>query len=429
MSSVFSKKAPHTSEKHCKGELQMTKTQKQFQQSWKKIVLLNFIGWIFIYADRTILNPVMPNIQHYFGINNASLGLVSSLFFLTYTIAQIPFAALADKIGQKWVIGLGFIFFGIMTLFSGIVTTFGLFLIMRGMTGLGEGTFYGASYSLASENIPSDKLTFGTALINCGQAFGQMTGTLLSSFLVLQYHMHWSSPFIVITVPTVVVGLMYLFFVKKTKPVQTQTNKFNELVKTTNKIDVRALFTKNLVITYFMLFAAIYGQIAMLTWLPQFLITNRGITGTSVGWISSIIPFASIPSSILFAKMNDKMSNPKKLLYIVVPISALALIVGMTINSYAVLVASLLVYGFTGKMSIDPILIYLVNKNAKANQLSTTLGVYNFFGMIASIMAPYLTGLFIDLTGSMAIGFYFAAGILLVGLFGFSFVKVAPTNK
>ncbi len=399
------------------------------QNSWKKIVLLNFFGWIFIYADRTILNPIMPNIQSHFDLNNSQLGLISSVFFLTYTFAQIPFAAIADYLGKKWVIGLGFVFFGLMTLLSGIVTTFGLFLLMRALTGIGEGTFYGPSFSLASENIPTKKLTFGTALINSGQAFGQAAGTLLSSFLVLQYNMHWSSPFIIISIPTVLVGLMYLIFVNEKRRLKNlesnnlhstmYQNSNNELIK----IDVKALFNKNLILTYLLLFASIYGQIAMLTWLPQFLITDRGISGASVGWIASIVPFASIPSSLIFARINDKLSNPKLLLYILIPIAALALMIGMSINSYPVLIIALLVYGFTGKMAIDPILLYPVNKNAKANQLSTTLGVYNFFGMIASILAPYLTGVFIDLTGSMVIGFYFSAILLILGLVGFSFVK------
>lgn len=390
--------------------------------SWKKIVFLNFFGWVFIYADRTILNPIMPKIQDSFSLTNSQLGLISSIFFLTYTVTQIPFAAIADYFGKKWILGLGFAFFGIMTLFSGIVTTFGIFLIMRAFTGVGEGTFYGASYSLSSENIPPKKLTFGMALINSGQSIGQAFGTLLSSFLVLQYGLHWRLPFIVIAIPTILMGLLYILLVKEEKRPKANI-KTAQPMEQRPKIDVASLFNKNLVMTYILLFASIYGQIAMLTWLPQFLITDRGISGSSVGWVASLVPFASIPSSLIFAKLNDKLANPKKLLYILVPIAIISLVVGMTVNNFTILIIMLFMYGFTGKMAIDPILLYTVNKNANRNQLSTTLGVYNFFGMIASIIAPYLTGLFIDLAGSMVIGFYFAAALLLIGLFCFSFVK------
>lgn len=48
---------------------------------WLKIVILNFWGWVFIYADRTVLNPIMAQIQNLFHLNNVALGLVSSVFF------------------------------------------------------------------------------------------------------------------------------------------------------------------------------------------------------------------------------------------------------------------------------------------------------------------------------------------------------------
>ena len=43
--------------------------------------------------------------------------------------------------------------------------------------------------------------------------------------------------------------------------------------------------------------------------------------------------------------------------------------------------------------------------------------------MSSSIIAPFLTGWITDQFGSMQIGFYLAAVLLLVGLVVFSFVK------
>ncbi|WP_144903014.1 MFS transporter [Leuconostoc mesenteroides] len=389
--------------------------------SWVTIILLNFFGWIFIYADRTILNPVMPAIQSEFGLNHSQLGLISSLFFLTYTIVQMPFSTLADYFSKKWIIGLGFIFFGVMTLFSGLVTTIGLFLITRAMVGIGEGSFYGASYGLSSQVLPKNKLTFGTALINSGQAFGQILGTLLSSILVLQLHFHWSTPFITISVPTVIVGLLYILVIRD-KPFNAST-KPNHSKTAIKSIDIKALFTRNLSCTYLMLFASIYGQIVMITWLPLYLIDYRHISGTNVGWVASIVPFIAIPSALLFARINDYLKNTKTLICILVPLSAISLIVGVTINNDMVLLLSLLVYGVTGKMALDPLLLYTIKINAKNSQLAMTFGIYNFLGMIASIIAPIMTGFLIDVTKGMSISFYVAALLLMASLVCFIFVK------
>ena len=67
------------------------------EKYWWKLVALFFLGWILMYADRTILNPVMGQIAKEFNLTNTQLGLVNSLFFLTYALTQIPFGIVGDK--------------------------------------------------------------------------------------------------------------------------------------------------------------------------------------------------------------------------------------------------------------------------------------------------------------------------------------------
>ena len=76
---------------------------------WKKVVAIFFVGWILMYATRTIFNPIMGVIGEEFNLSNTQLGLANSIFFLTYAVAQIPFGIIGDKIGRKLVIALGFV--------------------------------------------------------------------------------------------------------------------------------------------------------------------------------------------------------------------------------------------------------------------------------------------------------------------------------
>ena len=68
---------------------------------WIKLVSIFTLGWLVIYAARTILNPIMGNIKDTFTLNNAQLGLIMSIFFIGYTVTQIPSGILGDKIGRK----------------------------------------------------------------------------------------------------------------------------------------------------------------------------------------------------------------------------------------------------------------------------------------------------------------------------------------
>ncbi len=295
------------------------------------------------------------------------------------------------------------------TIFSGLAITFGYFLILRALVGIGEGTFYGASFGLSSQTIPEKYLTLGLAVINVGQAVGQILGTTLASMLVLQYHHAWGEPFVIVGIPTVLVGCWYLITRFKTATPRDATAIFG-------KIDRQTLFQPRLVGVYVMLFASIYGQITLLTWLPLFLTNQRHLTGQAVSLLTMIVPLLALPSALIFARLNDRYRQTQRLLGSLVCIAALSLVGIVLVKDARWLMVTLIIYGVTGKMAIDPLLLYTVKKYANQQQLATTFGVYNFFGMLGSILAPVITGWFMDMTGDMWPGFLVAALLLMVGL-------------
>ena len=401
------------------------------EKYWWKVVTLCFFGWILMYADRTILNPVMGQIGKQFNLSNAQLGLISSVFFLAYAITQIPFGMLGDKYGRKLVITLGFILFGITTYFSGLALSFGVFLLFRVLTGIGEGAFYGPAYAMATESIPTKKLTLGTAIINSGMAFGTSGGYLLSSKLVLENGEHWSKPFFIMAIPTVIIGILFYALLKEKvirpedqveKKSEQELNK--DAVASKQKASIRSIFAnKNLICTFILCFCSIYANFVIITWLPQFLRVERGFTGTSVGFIASLVPWASIPGALIFAKMSDKYKVTKKFVYCLVPLAVLSTFGMAFVTNKTLLIVVLIIYGLSGKLALDPILVTFVTKNAPKSSLSTTLSTYNFIGMSGSILAPYVTGAIADAMGSMKVGFYLAAALLLVGMIAFSFAN------
>ncbi|MBJ8349615.1 MFS transporter [Streptococcus zalophi] len=395
------------------------KIEKVNNTYWMRVVGLFFAGWILMYATRTIFNPIMGVVGEEFNLTNTELGLANSIFFLTYAVAQIPFGAIGDKYGRKLVITIGFLGLAISTFLSGLAGTFAMFLLIRAIAGIAQGAYYGPQYALSSESIPKDRVTLGNAIINSGMAFGTSGGYLLSSALVLEAGQDWSQPFFIMAVPTAIVGILFYTMLKE-KVVQENEEIEPETVESevVNKGNVfKQIFgNKNLVFAFILLFGSIYANFVIITWLPQFLITERGFEGSSVGFISSLVPWASIPGALFFARMKDKIGSTKKLAYFLVPLAALSVSLIAFVENQGLLIAVLILYGLTGKLALDPILISYVNTHAPKGRLSTTLSAYNFIGMSGSILAPYVTGFISDNAGSMQIGFYLAAGMLMVAL-------------
>ncbi|PAB00157.1 MFS transporter [Enterococcus canintestini] len=388
---------------------------------WMKVVALFFVGWILMYATRTIFNPIMGIIGENFGLSNTQLGLANSIFFLTYAIAQVPFGVIGDKIGRKLVITIGFLIMGVMTYFSGLATTFVMFLVIRAMAGIGQGAYYGPQYALSTESIPKSKLTLGTAIINSGMAFGTSGGYLLSSKLVLENGEHWSRPFFIMAISTIIVAILFYTLLKEKVIRPEDEAKVVETDAVGNKVSFKSIISnKNLLAAFILCFTSIYANFVIITWLPSFLIAERGFAGTSVGFISSLVPWASIPGALIFARFADKSGSTKKLVYLLVPLAILSVFSIAFVTNRTLLIAVLILYGLTGKLALDPIVVAYVTKNAPKGSLSTTLSAYNFIGMSGSILAPYITGFLADTVGSMKIGFYLACILQVIGLIVFA---------
>lgn len=393
--------------------------------SWWITVFMFWLGWVFMYADRTILNPVMGDIQKEFSLSNTQLGLISSVFFFVYAAFQVPSGILGDKIGKKKVLVPGFVLFGIFTAVSGWAKSLTTLLIARGVTGAGQGTYYGPQFGLSSEQIPQEKRSFGAAIINSGMAVGTAGGFIISSWIVYDLGYSWRMPFYVMAVPTVVVGLLILFFVKEkrreakiAKEAGEQPASLKDLVR-----------NKDLLKIYVTVFCSLFGFFVILTWLPYYLKTERGIDGSEIGSISSLVAWVSIPGALLWAKLSDKLGKRKA---IAAPL-LVAAIISVSCIAYLptveLVIAAICLYGLVGKLALDPILVASVADNVKPEQYSSAFGVYNFVGMSSSVVAPTLAGFMSDTTGSLASSFYLSAVFLAIGLIAFMSIKEKSSTK
>lgn len=124
--------------------------------AWWVTIFLFWLGWIFMYADRTVLNPVMGELEKEFGLSGTQLGLMNSVFYFSYALLQVPAGILGDKIGKKKVLIPGFLLFGAFTAVTGWAKSWSTLLFARVVTGAGEGTYYGPQYGLSSEKSPKN---------------------------------------------------------------------------------------------------------------------------------------------------------------------------------------------------------------------------------------------------------------------------------
>ncbi|THE38030.1 MFS transporter [Raoultella ornithinolytica] len=387
--------------------------------AWWVTIFLFWLGWIFMYADRTVLNPVMGELEKEFGLSGTQLGLMNSVFYFSYALLQVPAGILGDKIGKKKVLIPGFLLFGAFTAVTGWAKSWSTLLFARVVTGAGEGTYYGPQYGLSSEQIPKKYRSLGSAIINSGMAFGIALGPMASSWLVYDQGYSWRTPFFVMSIPTLLTGLAIWLFVKEKKrqPVEAggvakPKSKFTDLFK-----------NRNLLLVYLMVFCSLFGFFVILTWLPYYLQSERGIAGSETGFITSLVAWISIPGALLFSSLSDRLGKRKPLILVLVPVAILSMLSIIWMPNMTGVIVALCVYGLVGKLALDPVLVALVADSVDENNYSSAFGLFNFIGMSSSILAPVIAGAARDMTGSLASSFYVSAALLVVGLVGMLFLK------
>jgi MFS family permease len=300
--------------------------------------------------------------------------------------------------------------------------------------GIGCGTYYGAAFSLTAQHVPPEKKGLSTAIVNSGSALGMIIGMNASSILVKSMNLPWQTMAFVSAGLIIFLVLWFAFALRSTsKTVESaampEASKVIETEDLPAENSKGSLFRSSLVSCYILYFTTCYAYYLIVTWLPNFLASERGITGGMVGLVVSMIAVTAVPGALFFAHLSDKKRDQKNKIIIFLEISAFVLIaVSMFVPNAGFLAVILLLYGFLGKMAVDPVLISYVSDKASKKKLATTLGVFNFFGMSSSVVAPALTGYIIDQTGSGVWGFYLGALLLLVGTILFTIFNRQKKN-
>ena len=163
-------------------------------------------------------------------------------------------------------------------------------------------------------------------------------------------------------------------------------------------------------------FCSLYGFFLLLTWLPYYLQTVRGILEVQTGWLASLAWWVSIPSSLLFSSLSDRFVPRRAVMMGLMAVAGIALALIPHTTTEAQLVAALVLYGVTGKLTLDPIIVAFVAEWVPRGNSAGAFGFLNFSGMLGSVLAPLVTGLILDANGWFAGAFLIGALLLGVGV-------------
>ena len=152
----------------------------------------SFFGWTFDAFDFFVLTFMLTDVAAAFGETRLTL-----TWTLTATLAMRPvgaliFGVMADRLGRRISMTINIVFYALMSALSGLAPSFGWFLVLRGLFGIGMGGQWGIGASLVLESVPATWRGVLSGLLHQGYSLGNLLAAL--AFLVLYPALRASDP-------------------------------------------------------------------------------------------------------------------------------------------------------------------------------------------------------------------------------------------
>jgi MFS transporter, ACS family, D-galactonate transporter len=390
------------------------------------IVLALLAISIFInYIDRGNLSIAAPMLKDELDISAARLGFLLSAFFWTYACFQLFSGWLVDRLNVNWVFAGGFLLWSAATAATGMVHTFAILFVLRLLLGIGESVAYPSYSKIIALNFPQEHRGIANAVISSGLLLGPGLGMLFGGLLMARFG--WRPFFISLGLVSLLWLLPWLKWMPRGQfTIQADTAgtpSFLELLQ------LRSAWG-----TCFGLFCGNYLSYFLLTWLPFYLVRERNFSLETMAKIGGFAYLLSSVSCSLTGWLSDRWilsgatASLVRKTIVGGGLAASGIFVGLAVVSGPAYCVAALILGvvFFGVCASN---VWAITQTlAGPRGAGRWTGFQNFFGNLAGVVAPAVTGFVLHRTGEFYWAFIIVAVVALTGMLSWVFL-VGPVQQ
>jgi MFS transporter, SHS family, lactate transporter len=263
-------------------------------------VFASFLGWALDAFDFFVLVFVMPAVAAEFHRPVAHIA-----FTITATLALRPVGALifgwvADRYGRRIPLMVDVIFYSVVEVMSGLAPSYGWFLFLRALYGIGMGGEWGVGASLAMEAVAPRWRGFFSGLLQEGYAVGYLLAA--GAFFFVFPHYGWRAMFFIGGAP----ALLTLYIRAKVPESEAWERTRPDMARIRRAIrDNLKLFLYLCVLMTAMNFVS-HGTQDMY---PTFLEKQRGLDTRTVATIALIYNVGALLGGLTFGMLSDRIGR------------------------------------------------------------------------------------------------------------------------
>jgi MFS family permease len=396
--------------------------------------------WIYVlmfalatinYVDRVVLSVSATSIAREFSITPVELGYLFSSFLWLYLVCLVPMGVLVDRFGSRAVNAAGIGLWSAATAHTALATGLWGLLAARILMGVGESTTYPAAGRVIREWIPRGERGLFAAIFNAGAYFGPAVGGIVLAWLVEVAG--WRVAFLVCAAAGFVWLAAWLVWYRRPEAAGWLDPRERDLILREREADaaapaaapspvLRLLASPAMLGLMLTQGCAVYTQYLFLTWLPNYLQAERGMTMLKSGALMALPYVGAVVLTTLVGRLSDArlakqgtaLGARRSMAALSMLLGAVILLTPITTNVYLVLVLIMVALGgVASTVALNIALVGdLLRSSADAGR-ATSLLILG--GNIFGILAPIVTGYVVQATGHFDAAFVVAGALLLLG--------------
>jgi MFS family permease len=178
----------------------------------------SYFFWIMFFANfvnylqRYIFIGLSPYIQLDLKFNDFEYGVLITVFAFVYAVFALPLGFLADRIGRKFVVGVGMVIASAAQILTSTLSSFAPLIGAKSLFGFGQSGFYPAGQPLIAAQYPAAKSATVIARWTAGALIGLGVGVLLASFFDENT---WRIALLITAIPGFLAATLVLFLREK----------------------------------------------------------------------------------------------------------------------------------------------------------------------------------------------------------------------
>lgn len=411
------------------GEILNDKTEKAGVSSlvtpgraWGMTGLVIFL-YVVNYADKAVLGIIAQPLKSELGLTSSQIGLVGSLFFVTFTVGGFLAGPLNKYMTLRWaLLALGIIW-SVVMLPLVVSASFVLLVVCRMLLGLAEGPSSALMHTATYSWHPPAKRGLPGALLAGSASVAKIALAPVLTFITVEYG--WKMALVALSILGAVWVLLWLTGWKEGPYTATAVKGGGAATASTEpSVPWKKIFLTRTFMSCSALIIVVYAlTTVVLTWLPSYFEVGLGYSQMQAGSMFALPSIIGLFLMVTSGTITDRLIGKgfsSRVVRIIVPcvgvlICGSVLVFLPYIGTPALAVAAVSI-GYAFGAIVFPLINAAISELCPPQQTAGTMGVFLALMAIGGLVAPYATGVIVDNAESPAVGY--ATSFQYIGVLG-----------